>query len=88
VNQARPGDLYVDQIAVDPAWRGGGVTKLLLDCLEAEARKRRCTRLWLSTDPANPAIRAWPSLGFVELGLHKDFKGAGKDRALFEKRLD
>jgi hypothetical protein len=35
----------------------------------------------------NPAIRAWPPLGFVDLGLRKDFKGPGKDRAVFEKRL-
>ena len=87
VNQARPGDLYVDQVAVDPAWRGRGVTKLLLDCVEAEARKRGCTRLWLSTDPVNPAIRAWPPLGFIELGVRRDFKGPGKDRTLFEKRF-
>jgi GNAT superfamily N-acetyltransferase len=87
VNQARTSDLYIDQVAVDPAWRGQGVTKQLLDAVEGEARKRRCTRLWLSIDPVNPAIRAWPPLGFTDLGMRKDFKGPGKDRALFEKRL-
>ena len=87
VNQSRPEDLYIDQVAVDPRWRGQGVTRRLIDAVESEARKRRCTRLWLSTDPINPAIRAWPPLGFVELGVRKDFKGPGKDRALFEKRL-
>jgi GNAT superfamily N-acetyltransferase len=87
VNQARPAELYIDQVAVDPAWRGQGVTKRLMDAAEGEARKRHCMRLWLSTDPVNPAIRAWPPLGFVELGVRKDFKGAGKDRAIFEKRL-
>jgi GNAT superfamily N-acetyltransferase len=87
VNQARPAELYIDQVAVDPAWRGQGVTSHLIAAVEAEARKRRCTRLWLSTDPVNPAIRAWPPLGFVALGLRKNFKGPGKDRELFEKRL-
>ena len=87
VNQSRPQDLYVDQVAVDPAWRGQGVTKLLLDAVEAAGRARGCTRLWLSTDPLNPAVRAWPPLGFSSLGVRRDFKGAGKDREVFEKRL-
>lgn len=87
LNQSRPAEIYVDQVAVDPAWRGQGVTRLLLEAVEAEARKRGCTRLWLATDPVNPAIRAWPPLGFASLGVRKDFKGPGKDRALFEKRL-
>ena len=87
VNQSRPTDLYIDQVAVDPAWRGKGVTQRLIGAVEDEARRRGCTRLWLSTDPANPAVRAWPALGFLELGTRKDFKGPGKDRAIFEKPL-
>ena len=87
VNQSRPQELYIDQVAVDPAWRGRGVTKLLIDAVEAAARQRACRRLWLCTDPVNPAIRAWPPLGFASLGVRKDFKGPGKDRELFEKRL-
>ena len=73
-------------MAVDPGWRERGVTKLLLEAVEAQARRRRCTRLWLCTDPVNPAIRAWPALGFAALGVQKDFKGPGKDRAIFAKR--
>lgn len=45
VNQSRPDELYVDQVAVDPAWRGRGVTRLLFDALEAAARSRGCKRL-------------------------------------------
>ena len=87
VPQSRPSELYVDQVAVDPAWRGRGVTRALFAAAELAARQRRCGRLWLSTDPANPAARAWPALGFVSLGMRKDFKGPGKDREIFEKRL-
>ena len=85
--QSRPEDFYVDQVAVDPQYRGKGVTGGLFEALVSAARTRGCHRLWLSTDPANPAVRAWPRLGFTALGLHKDFKGPGKDRELFEKRL-
>lgn len=87
INQTRPQELYVDQVAVDPAWRGQGITKLLLEAVEAAARSRGCRRLWLCTDPLNPAVRAWPPLGFTSLGLRKNFKGPGKDRELFEKGL-
>jgi GNAT superfamily N-acetyltransferase len=87
LNQSLPQDLYVDQVAVDPAWRGRGVTKALLDAVEAAARSHGCRRLWLSTDRMNPAVRAWPRLGFASLGVRKNFKGPGKDREIFEKRL-
>ncbi|HZM35126.1 MAG TPA: GNAT family N-acetyltransferase [Burkholderiales bacterium] len=87
VNQSRPQDLYIDQVAVDPAWRGHGVTKVLLEAVESAARSCGCTRVWLCTDPLNPAVRAWPPLGFTSLGLRRDFKGPGKDREVFEKRL-
>jgi GNAT superfamily N-acetyltransferase len=87
VPQSRREELYVDQVAVDPQYRGKGVTVALFDALASVARARGCRRLWLSTDPANPAVRTWPRLGFIALGLHKDFKGPGKDRELFEKRL-
>lgn len=87
LNQSRAGELYVDQVAVDPAWRGRGVTKLLLDAVEATGRGRHCRRIWLATDPLNPATRAWPPLGYASLGVQRNFKGPGKDREIFEKRL-
>jgi len=87
VPPSRPDEVYIDQVAVHPAYRGKGITALLFDAVAAVARQRACRRLWLSTDPANPAARAWPKVGFVSLGVRKDFKGPGKDREIFEKRL-
>ena len=96
INQNKPDELYVDQVAVQREWRGRGVTGHLLEAVGAEARRRGCQRLWLSTDPANPATRAWPRYGFAPLpgndevnGLPvtRDFKGPGKHRAIFERRL-
>ena len=87
VNQGKPEELYVDQVAVHQTWRGRGVTGLLLEAVSASARQRGCRRVWLSTDPANPATKVWPRYGFAPLGVKKDFKGPGKDRALFERRL-
>lgn len=87
VNQNASYEVYVDQVAVDRAWRGRGVTGLLLDAVCAEALRRGCHRVWLSTDPANPATQVWPRYGFAPLGVRPDFKGPGKDRALFERSL-
>jgi len=87
LNQASPKDLYIDQVAVDPAWRGRGITKALIEAVEAAGRSRGCARLWLCTDPLNPAVRAWSPLGFASLGVRRDFKGPGKDREIFEKRV-
>jgi ribosomal protein S18 acetylase RimI-like enzyme len=87
VNQSAPDEIYVDQVAVHSAARGRGVTGMLLDAVCTEAERRGCRRVWLSTDPGNPAVRVWPRYGFASLGLRKDFKGTGKDRALFERGL-
>ena len=87
VNQRVPDEVYVDQVAVHQAWRGRGLTGVLLEAVSTSARQRGCRRVWLSTDPANPATQVWPRYGFAPLGVKKDFKGPGKDRALFERRL-
>jgi GNAT superfamily N-acetyltransferase len=96
VNQSKANEVYVGQVAVQERWRGRGVTGRLLEAVGEEARRRGCQRVWLSTDPANPAARVWPRYGFAVLpgndeanGLPvtRDFKGPGKHRALFERRL-
>src|SRR5580704_17142010 len=43
------GGLYFGRLAVDPDWRGRGVAKRLVAAVEAEALRRRITRLHLST---------------------------------------
>jgi hypothetical protein len=35
--------------------------------------------------PKNPAVKVWPRLEFATCGIHPDFKGPGKHRAIFEK---
>ena len=96
VNQSKADEVYIDQVAVHQEWRGRGVTGRLLDAVCDEAQRRGCRRVWLSTDPANPAARVWPRYGFALLAgndevnglpVTRDFKGPGKHRALFERRL-
>lgn len=96
INQGNPEELYIDQVAVQQEWRGRGVTGLLLEAVGEEGRRRGCRRVWLSTDPANPAAKVWPRHGFAllrgndevnGLPVTRDFKGPGKHRAIFERRL-
>lgn len=96
INQSKADEVYVDQVAVQKQWRGRGVTGRLLEAVADEARRLGCTRVWLSTDPANPAALVWPRYGFAllpgndevnRMQVTRDFKGPGKHRALFERRL-
>lgn len=95
-NPGKPEEIYIDQVAVDRRARGQGVVQALFGALETRARELHCKRLWLSTDPQNPAVRVWPRLGFSNcpgdaleggLSIKRDFKGPGKHRAIFEKVL-
>jgi GNAT superfamily N-acetyltransferase len=89
-------EIYIDQVAVHHLFRGRGIVQALFAAIENRARELRCMRLWLSTDPKNPAVRVWPRLGFAncpgdaldgDLSIVRDFKGPGKHRAIFEKVL-
>lgn len=95
-NPEKLDEVYIDQVAVHRQARGQGVVQALFRAVETRARELHCTRLWLSTDPKNPAVRAWPRLGYVscagdaidgDLSIRRDFKGPGKHRAIFEKVL-
>ena len=86
-HQDHPGEIYVDQVAVHRAFRGRGIVEALMSAVEQRARELKCTRIWLSTNPENPAVKVWPRLGYAQLRIQPDFKGPGKDRTIFEKRL-
>jgi ribosomal protein S18 acetylase RimI-like enzyme len=68
-----PGYGFVDagipeiSIGVEPAWRGRGVGRALLDALVARARTDGHSALSLSVDGRNaPALALYRSIGFVE----------------------
>lgn len=87
LNQESPSEIYVDQVAVHRSFRGRGVVELLMSAVDSRARELKCSRVWLSTDPNNPAVKVWPRLGYAHVGIRQDFKGPGKHRAIFEKLL-
>jgi putative acetyltransferase len=64
----------VKRMFVQPAWRGRGVSRALLDFLEQEARGRGCRRLMLETGILQPeALGLYERAGFVRCGPFGDY---------------
>ncbi|MEO5365608.1 MAG: GNAT family N-acetyltransferase [Magnetococcus sp. WYHC-3] len=61
-------------LAVDPAWRGGGVGRRLLDALETEARSRNLAALRLEVRADNDAaLGLYRAAGYGLLGHRPDY---------------
>jgi GNAT superfamily N-acetyltransferase len=77
--------LMLDNIAVSAAMRGKGFGRKLLDFVEAEARRRGYTRIWLYTiEKMVENIALYTRLGYAE--THRA-EQAGHRRVFMEKRL-
>ncbi len=96
-SQEEPKDVYLQDVMIHPDHRKRGVARALV----AEVRQRAvdwgCERLYLTSEAENIAAHAaWISLGFCNvqgdleingISVIKDFKGPGKDRAVYELLL-
>lgn len=96
-SQDDPADVYVQDVMTHPDHRGRGVAKALLAAVTGRAAGWGCRRLYLTSEPGNTtAHAAWTSLGFVNVpgdlvvggvSVTADFKGPGKDRAVYQLDL-
>ncbi|MGG5820545.1 GNAT family N-acetyltransferase [Falsiroseomonas sp. HW251] len=85
VLQDGPGHLWLDNVAVDPAWKGQGLGRALLDFAEAEARRRGLAEIRLLTHQRMESnIALYARLGFVETARRTE---DGFDRVFMAKRL-
>jgi ribosomal protein S18 acetylase RimI-like enzyme len=58
---------YIDDVVVDPAYRGRGHARALMEHCLAAARARDCQRVQLSSSPHRKAARRlYQKLGFVK----------------------
>jgi len=74
------GELQLNKIAIDPAQRGRGFGRLLMQRLFGLAVEVHCHRVTLEVRPGNVTARAlYADLGFVEVGLRVDYYGPGED---------
>jgi GNAT superfamily N-acetyltransferase len=77
----RPG-LYLEDLFVEPAFRGRGHGKALLCALARLAVERGCGRLeWAVLDWNEPAIRFYKSLGAIPMDEWTVYRVAGADLA-------
>jgi ribosomal protein S18 acetylase RimI-like enzyme len=53
----RPIELYVDEVAVAPAYRRRGIARRMLDAAFALGRELGCEELWVATEPDNLPAR-------------------------------
>ncbi len=67
---------HVRGMAVRPGHQGAGVAQQLLDAVEAELRRRRCSRISLDTTaPLRRAMAFYERNGFRRSGRVSDFYG-------------
>lgn len=72
------GRLIVDDVellllAVEPAARGEGVGRELIERMAAQARAKGAGRLLLEMRADNPAQRLYEAAGFIAIGKRKDY---------------
>ncbi|GAB3116544.1 GNAT family N-acetyltransferase [Streptomyces calidiresistens] len=73
-------EMFLYELAVDPAHRRRGVGRELVEALGRLARERGCHGMWVAVDPDNlPARAAYAAAGVVEEGpatmMARDLRG-------------
>lgn len=96
-SQDDPNEVYIQDVMTHPDHRRKGVAAALVDVVRKRAEQWGCRRIYLTSEPDNaPAYAAWTSVGFTNavgdytvngVAIARDFKGPGKDRAVFELLL-
>jgi GNAT superfamily N-acetyltransferase len=96
-SQDDPSEIYIQDVMTHPDHRRKGLAGALIEVVHMRARQWDCRRIYLTSEPDNmAAYAAWTSRGFTNtegdytvggVGVTKDFKGPGKDRAIFEMLL-
>ncbi|WP_414943810.1 GNAT family N-acetyltransferase [Amycolatopsis sp. cmx-11-32] len=96
-SQDNPDDVYIQDVMTHPSYRQRGVSKSLIAAVRDQAVSWGAKRLYLTSEPENDAAHAaWPAMGFInqpsdykvnDIWVTSDFKGPGKDRAVYEQHL-
>ncbi|WFE53035.1 GNAT family N-acetyltransferase [Micromonospora sp. WMMD1155] len=96
-SQDDPSEIYIQDVMTHPEYRRRGVAAALISVVQTRAQQWECRRIYLTSEPENlAAYRTWRSLGFANVAgeytvkgvqVIKDFKGPGKDRAVFDMTL-
>jgi acetyltransferase len=63
----------VQRVAVAAGERGTGVGRALMEAVEAAARERDLTLLWLTTHDGTEACAFYEAVGYTKLGVMPDY---------------
>jgi acetyltransferase len=81
----------VQRVAVDPAVRGSGVGRRLMQAVEEAALERGLTLLWLTTHDGSDACAFYEAVGYTKLGVMPDYSRRPDEKlapgAFYFKRL-
>jgi ribosomal-protein-alanine N-acetyltransferase len=82
-------EAWINNIAVDPAYRRRGIARMLMDDLLARARASGAKAVFLEVAVDNgPAQRMYDAYGFVGLGVRKNYyQHTGTDAAVMRRDL-
>lgn len=82
-------DAELQRIAVDPAYRGQGLGRELLDACLADAARRGAERLVLEVRETNePALALYRSAGFTELARRQRYYRDGSTAVVLSRPLE
>ncbi|MBQ0896205.1 GNAT family N-acetyltransferase [Micromonospora sp. U56] len=97
-SQVDPAEIYLQDVMAHPSHRCKGITRALVEEVHGQGSRWGCRRLFLTSEPDNQAAhRAWLALGFTNVpgdaleqgvSVTYDYKGPGKHRAVYERRID
>ena len=68
IHTVKPGELYIDNLAVSKEARGKGVGTKLLNWAEEMAKQRKANRITLSVLKGNPALNLYKRFGLEVVG--------------------
>jgi ribosomal-protein-alanine N-acetyltransferase len=82
-------DLHINNVAVDPDLRRGGIGSRLLEAIFAEARARGVERVLLEVRPSNGNARAlYAKFGFEQVAVRPGYyEDTGEDGIILMARL-
>lgn len=66
---ARPDDLFVANLAIEPKYRGRGHYRTMFNAIEARAKRQKCRRIVLTVWGQSEALALYERTGFQRVGV-------------------